>query len=93
MANYSREDMEKQGNAAVGVAGTLLLGLAAVIGQAVVESGKKQDANNRLLKINQQITVKNQQINDLRSKFLGSVFYADDISRLERERDELMRQR
>ncbi len=46
MANYNREEAEKQGNAAVGVAGALLLGLAGVVGAVIKEvrdSAKKQD--------------------------------------------------
>lgn len=46
MANYNREEAEKQGNAAVGVAGALLLGIAGVVGAVIKEvrdSAKKQD--------------------------------------------------
>ncbi len=46
MANYNREEAEKQGNAAVGVAGAFLLGLAGIVGAVIKEvrdSAKKQD--------------------------------------------------
>lgn len=89
MANYNREEMEKQGNASVGVAvGTLgtLLGLAGFIGKAVLDGKKQQN-------IETQIADKNQQINELRSSFLGSIRYSDQISKLEQERNELIKKR
>ena len=42
----NREEAEKQGNAAVGVAGAFLLGLAGIVGAVIKEvrdSAKKQD--------------------------------------------------
>lgn len=89
MANYDREKMEKQGNASVGLGAGLLttvLAGAAILYQEGQKGQKRQEIDAKISKINQQI-------NELNSRFLGSVFHADEISELKQKKKRLENER
>ena len=82
MANYSREELEKQGKAEGAVVGGLLIGLAGLIVSCAKNSSEKG-------KIQNEINAIDAEINDYRSKFLGSVLYSNEIATLQKKRKEL----
>ncbi|MCM1186544.1 MAG: hypothetical protein NC251_10465 [Lachnoclostridium sp.] len=92
MANYSREDMEKQGNTAVGLGAAALIGLGGLLVKALNDNKQQSMINNNNNRINAQIADIDSQTNDYKSRFLGSIFYADKISALESKRAELKKQ-
>lgn len=97
MANYSREEAEKMGNAEVGTGIGVLTGLAALMIGGVVHSAnkskEKERKQERIQKIDRQIQEIDREIADYRTKLFGSALYADEISALERQRNELKKER
>lgn len=79
MANHSRDDMNKQGNAEVG-----LLGLIGALGAAAVAAGVNSSKNSQKITElkNELRSVQNRKAS-LQGGLLGSIINADEISRLE----------
>lgn len=90
MANYSREDAEKQGNAEVGVGVALVTGLAALVAGGVMNSAKKSKQKDE---IDQRIQEIDREINDYNSGWFRRKLYEDEINQLEREREKLKKDR
>lgn len=93
MANYSREDAEKQGKAEELTGAALLLGLGAMLVGGVVSSQndkKKQEAERQKQEIDRQIREIDQKIAGYKSGLLGAVLYSDEIDALERKRKLLL---
>lgn len=93
MANYSREDAEKQGNAEVGLGASLLTGLAALAIGGLINSAESNKKKERIQQINQQIQDIDREINDYRAIPLGGLLYAAEISDLEGKRRKLQAER
>lgn len=101
MANRSREEMENEGNAGLGILGALALGL---LGTGVAASSSKKNKekqeqereqernrlNGELRKVDSQIDYIDSQLADLRSGFLGSFLNSDQIDSLKAERSQLV---
>lgn len=89
MANYSRKDLEDQGNAEVGLGAGLLLATVVGIGKAISSSNSDKKRKERKDQLLIQINSIDRKINDLQSEFLGSWLNSDEIDRLQNERQEL----
>ena len=89
MANYSREEAEKQGNAEVGAG---VAALAGIFAAAVIGNANKKNKNKKKEEINQKIQKKTEEINDYKSKLFGSTLYADEIRALEKDRENLRKE-
>ena len=90
MANRSREEAEKKGNAAVGLGaavGLTILGTIAASGQ---KKKKKEKKETEIAEIEAQICEIDELINDYRSKFMGSFLYSTEIDILKAERSRLL---
>lgn len=94
MANYSRDKMEKDSNAAVGIGAALGLGLlGAIIGIASDSSDKKKQEQalaqqraarqDEIEKCNQKISDIDREIADLRSQFMGGFLNSERIEQLQ----------
>lgn len=95
MANQSREEMENEGNAGLGILGALALGLlgAGVAASSSKKNKEKQERNRlngELRKVDSQIDYIDSQLADLRSGFLGSFLNSDQIDSLKAERSQLV---
>lgn len=93
MANYSREEMEGQGKALVGVGVAALLGLASLAVKAVEDNNQKQNAIANNQRINSRIMEIDSEIVSLKGGFMGNWLNADRISELEREKNKLREER
>lgn len=82
MANYSREDAEKQGNVELGVAGALIAGIAALIGKAIKTREEKEQIEMEIYEVDREI-------DECKQGVLGRWLNADRISELEERRQEL----
>ena len=89
MANYSRKDLEDQGNAEIGLGAGLLLATVVGIGKAISSSNSDKKRKERKDQLLIQINSIDRKINDLQSEFLGSWLNSDEIDRLQNERQEL----
>ena len=87
MANYNREEVEKQSKAEKGTISTLVVGgIARALAIAVKNSQKKEQAQRdqaRLYEIEKEIS-------GYKNKFLGSVIYANEIAALESEGNKIV---
>lgn len=88
MANYNREDMEKDSEKAKGLVGLLALigvGVAAYANESNKKSSKKQELLGEIQLIDREIS-------NLKSGFLGSVFNSSEIDKLQAERNKLLKE-
>lgn len=99
-----RDDLQNEGDAEVGVgiAGILgILGLAVGgIASAVHNNKEEKETQQRLQQIQQQIAECNQKINDIdreidnyRSRFMGSILYSNEIDQLKEFRQQWVNKR
>lgn len=90
MANYSREEAEKNGNAEVGAGAGLLTALAALAIGGMAHSANKSKKKEQ---IDRQIQEIDKEIANYRAKLFGSALYSDEISALEKKRSKLKKER
>lgn len=87
MANYGRDKMKKDGDAAVGLGAAAALGiLGAIVGGVSASNEKKKQEQARqeeIEKCNSKISDIDNEIANLRSQFLGSVLNSDRIEQLQ----------
>lgn len=93
MANYSREEAEKQGKASVGVVGALLIGVAGLAYKHFSEESNDRKRLGKRQEIDSQINQAYRDINDLGSGFLGRILHAEEISDLENKIAALKKER
>lgn len=104
MANSSREDMENEGNASLGILGALALGLIGVVGGAVANKNNKEKQSRardqelsrlqgELRRVDSQIDSIDNEISNLRSGLLGSFLNSDQIDSLQSQRNQLVSKR
>ncbi len=83
MANYSREEAERQGKASVGAVSALLLGLGGLALKYASGASNDRKRLERRQEIDSQISQTNSQIADLSSGLLGRFLHSEQISDLE----------
>lgn len=90
MANYSRDKMEKDGNAAVGLGAAVGVGIVgAIIGGISAGNEKKKQEQARaarqeeIEKCNSKISDIDNEIANLRSQFMGGFLNSDRIEQLQ----------
>lgn len=94
MANHNRDDLENQGNASLGILG--VLGAVAVAAGVNASSNKKKAAKNSAerakLKSSYEAELRSVQskLSSYRGKFMSSILYSDEISKLEKQEKELI---
>lgn len=97
MANHNRDDLENQGNAAVGILG--VLGAVAVAARVNASNNKKKEkvaAQNKAQRdqlkaqYEGQLRIVQSKLSNYRSKFMSSILYSDEISALEKKEKELI---
>ena len=93
MANFSREEAEKQKNAENGGIGALIAGVAVMAIGGAVHSSHQAKKKEKRDEIDRQIQEINREIDGYRSKFWGSTLYENEISALERKKKTLLQQR
>lgn len=100
MANYSRDKMKKDGNAAVGLGTAVGLGVVGAIVGGISASNKKKNQEQERAARQEKIELCNSKISDidneianLRSQFLGSVINSDRIAQLQSWRRDWVEER
>ncbi|MBQ3602193.1 MAG: hypothetical protein II992_13515 [Lachnospiraceae bacterium] len=81
---YEFEEARNQEVGAAGAVVGLLVGLAGIGIKKMIDSNNTNKEQQKA-RIQEQIYVRENRIRDLRSRFLGSVLYADEIEKLEKE--------
>ncbi len=89
MANNSRDKMEKDGNASMGLGAAALLGVVGLVAGGIASSNdkKKQEQaraarQEEIEKCNSKISDIDSEIANLRSQFMGSFLNSDSIEQL-----------
>ncbi|MBR0529682.1 MAG: hypothetical protein IJJ76_07975 [Ruminococcus sp.] len=94
MANHNRDDLENQGNASLGILGAL--GAVAVAVGVGASNNKKKAAQSAAERARLKTDYENQlrtvqsKLSSYRSKFMSSILYSDEISKLEKQEKELI---
>lgn len=95
MANYSRDKMEKDNGTAMGLGAAAGLGLISLAAACITKSkNNKEQAQVRaaiqteIEKCNSAISDIDNKIANLRSQFMGSFLYSDQIAQLQSQRND-----